>query len=127
MGRSRVNQRVYLLSALLHSRPMSTGQSRRHGVLGTESTRPMFARRDRQSYKLGEYTVSRYLITRLTPIIDLLKLSLTMGRITVAPPREEISTLKTLGVDVHKDTVSLVYETKSLSEAFGGSSRSKAL
>ncbi|OCF40875.1 monosaccharide transporter [Kwoniella heveanensis CBS 569] len=43
-----------------------------------------------------------------------------MGRTTHAPDRKEVQTLAALGVDIHPDTMALVYDDRALAESFGG-------
>ncbi|WWC60722.1 uncharacterized protein I303_103298 [Kwoniella dejecticola CBS 10117] len=44
-----------------------------------------------------------------------------MGKTTHAPDRKEVQSLNALGINVHPDTVSLVYDDGALAESFGGS------
>ncbi|WVF69454.1 hypothetical protein IAT40_004231 [Kwoniella sp. CBS 6097] len=43
-----------------------------------------------------------------------------MGKTTHAPDRKQAQTLAALGIDIHPDTMTLVYDDRALAEAFGG-------
>ncbi|KGB76649.3 monosaccharide transporter [Cryptococcus deuterogattii R265] len=44
-----------------------------------------------------------------------------MGKITVAPSREEISSLSALGIRLHPDALTLAYDDRALASSYGGS------
>ncbi|KAL0250138.1 hypothetical protein I308_103446 [Cryptococcus tetragattii IND107] len=43
-----------------------------------------------------------------------------MGKITVAPSREEVPSLSALGIEAHPDALTLAYDDKALANSYGG-------
>lgn len=46
-----------------------------------------------------------------------------MGKITVAPSREEIPSLSALGIEAHPDALTLAYDDKALANSYGGNGK----